>query len=130
MNGYNATSAYVEVYKQDNRHVARVCASQLLALPNILRLRRAIWVLQAPPIELMAGIEHAALEADESTDPKAYRTHLMKLTAVKSIREFHKMMPAQDVNVKVKGKVDHQIQGDVKVTLDTTEIEDLLNGGG
>lgn len=130
MNGYNATTAYVETYKQDNRHVARVCASQLLALPNILRLRRAIWVLQAPPIELMAGIEHAALEADETTDPKAYKTHLMKLSAVKSIREYHRLLPAQDMNLHVKGKVDHEHKGKVDHKFDTSELGDLLNGGG
>lgn len=129
MNGYNGTAAYVETYKQENRHVARVCASQLLALPNILRLRRAIWVLQAPPIEMMAGIEHAALEADESTDPKAYKTHLMKLSAVKSIREFHKLLPAQDVNLHMKGKVKHEHEGTVEHKFDTSELGDLLNGG-
>lgn len=128
MNGYNGTSAYVETYKQENRHVARVCASQILAKPNILRLRRAIWVLQAPPIELMAGIEHAALEADENTDPKAYRTHLMKLSAVESIRKYHNLLPAHDLNLTIKGKVNHEHKGKVEHTFDTSELGDLLNG--
>lgn len=129
-NGFKATEAYVQTYNQQNRHVARVSACQLLASANIIRLRRAIWKVQMPPIELMAAAEQAALEADDATDPKAYRTHLMKLTAVKSIREAHGLQPAQDFNLNVKGKVDHQVQGEVKHTLDTSDIEDLLNGGG
>lgn len=129
-NGFKATEAYVQTYNQQNRHVARVSACQLLASANIIRLRRAIWKVQLPPIELMAAAEQAALEADDSTDPKAYRTHLMKLTAVKSIREAHGLQPAQDFNLNVKGKVDHEHKGEVKHVIDTTEIEGLLNGGG
>lgn len=128
-NGFKATDAYVKTYGQDNRSVARICASQILSTPNVIRLRRAIWALTLPPIERMAAVEADALEAESDIDPKLMKTHLMKLSAVKSIREAHGLQPA--VNLNLKGKVEHEHKGGVSHTVEIgDDLKGLLNGGG